>query len=1266
MIQDTQQYEAWHGDDKTRDTWVGAYATEAEAHRALAAIAQDAACGHNKRNPLSFTRASQPTSLRSSSVAALPSASLLQPTKTWLFGIPGAEGGGKPSRRRRQQQQRQKQARPDRSASAMETFGAKHDSEMDELKMELSWVLAGEMPELSSFGGGAASISEEDIRSLEAARSLVDTQRQALQEKKRAAAEAASAARREKAAARRQRREARAREQAAAAARAAHDARVRPAVRRVLEAAWLDHRSSGYRLERTVGEDGWTQEREDTFASTVASQLELGGGGGGGGSSWRGYYAPQHGWEMWPAVIPAAEMAPMLGALAAAAAATGGGDGDAAPSAADEIVEAWLREADEGQAQLQASLSAVKYRAGVMESMSAESAVAEACLVLHLPKPAAGVPLRRSVDALATKLGVTRPTTPLVPASAIEAARAEGGLARAVLRLYEHQGQQQQPAGAGGGGHYVLRDPPAAAEAAGGGGGVEGGVVPPPTAAQRRARAVEASDSWWREDFLLGRAALRWAACAVAAEAGQGEGDELTSSVPAVARFFLHQPDSEAATECCVRQALKADPSMAMAAEGIRWSWVSEYTREISAGLRAERRQRQLASSVSSTLAAAGTARGAGPASSPSVAPAAVGFTPTEAEPIASEEIVRCTDRLRILEAEELRARDSSDDSVLAAAAAARPPPPPRQYASSSSSKVRLRNRVKLMATRAAWRLELTLHSGQQEQQRRRSRGWEAGRRRQQQQLRECVADCSAALEHAALAERTASLDRAWGTLCLQLRARAHERLQRYELSTQDAAAAFARQPDDPTTPAATLESWLFETESQLRWPQLAEAARPPRVRASVMEPRKQPRRSRMEFLVASQKQLSHVPGRAAAAAAASPLPPSQMVGVSAEWLLEWSEANGLCGASDWFLDSGRGRRVAAAVPARVKGGCSAAVARRATALALAEGGLHQPLSTAMVEHVAAFTNRSQKTGAVDLSRPASAPSSSVAGVISDVVAASTKLLPDNTSFAAAFLQSSAEEAAAHVGVGVGAATHVVVYARGGMWWSLVQALLVHTLGWLPGTRARSESSAELRRQLRKHRAESESTNQPVPLYWLDFLSLPQHTASAAMKAADGLGVWERACCTCGRAVAVVGEASDVASSSSCSPPPPPPLLLSRRWCWAELLLAAAQRAQIEVALSFASLQALAERLGRLGPATPRPAVSAELAEVWAGWYDQPSLSFAATRCKVGADASALQALVQASPGLNVAERKLRALLRAACEPLTEGLLAHFTQEGCL
>ena len=60
----------------------------------------------------------------------------------------------------------------------MATFGRVADPEMEDLKMELSWVLAGEMPNLDDVPGGDDVVAAE----VAAAKDLVTQQRQALLE----------------------------------------------------------------------------------------------------------------------------------------------------------------------------------------------------------------------------------------------------------------------------------------------------------------------------------------------------------------------------------------------------------------------------------------------------------------------------------------------------------------------------------------------------------------------------------------------------------------------------------------------------------------------------------------------------------------------------------------------------------------------------------------------------------------------------------------------------------------------------------------------------------------------------------------------------------------------------------------------------------------------------------------------------------------------------------------------------------------------------
>ena len=213
-------------------------------------------------------------------------------------------------------------------------------------------------------------------------------------------------------------------------------------------------------------------------------------------------------------------------------------------------------------------------------------------------------------------------------------------------------------------------------------------------------------------------------------------------------------------------------------------------------------------------------------------------------------------------------------------------------------------------------------------------------------------------------------------------------------------------------------------------------------------------------------------------------------------------------------------------------------------------------------------------------------------------------------------------------------------------------------------------TAANLRRALHK-RAEAASApnGEPLPLYWLDFLSMPQHTDHKAPSptesgASSGIVAWQEVLSEVKRCVLVVGEALDVTGPAPGALTAPAPLSMQRSWCCTELLLAAAIRAEVKLALSFGALHTLSERLNfRFG--TPRPKVTAGLQECWADWM--PAVLLGESRCSVDRDTKALRAAVKnAGGGLNIADRKLKKLLTDGGTPAALGLLDYFTINGGL
>ena len=371
----SKQFEAYVPGD-ARDRFLGTYENEADAMRALSLVAHDTKHG-GKRESFSFTDASARRLPRVGSSAS--ASTLYQPTRTWLFGLPGTEASVLPTRRRRRETATKARG-PKRSDSAMATFGRVADPEMEDLKMELSWVLAGEMPNLDDVPGGDDVVAAE----VAAAKDLVTQQRQALleaQEKATAQQNMQRKAKRDAAIKRKQERQAAAQVELAKEQQATA---LHPLVDKVLQTAMLDHQSQ-YRFERTVGEDGWTQEQEDAFQQTV----------NGLGDHWRGFYRHRYGFIIAPTRVSAEEMEELLGILADRK--TKGG--------ARGVVEEWLANADAGQQQLNASLAALKYKLGVMEQIQGSNAIAECCLALNVPKPEPDEPLRVTVQGLATVVG---------------------------------------------------------------------------------------------------------------------------------------------------------------------------------------------------------------------------------------------------------------------------------------------------------------------------------------------------------------------------------------------------------------------------------------------------------------------------------------------------------------------------------------------------------------------------------------------------------------------------------------------------------------------------------------------------------------------------------------------------------------------------------------------------------------------------------------------------------------------------------------------
>ena len=549
---------------------------------------------------------------------------------------------------------------------------------------------------------------------------------------------------------------------------------------------------------------------------------------------------------------------------------------------------------------------------------------------------------------------------------------------------------------------------------------------------------------------------------------------------------------------------------------------------------------------------------------------------------------------------------------------------------------------VKLLATRAALHVE-------------------------KKQYKACIDDCSAAL---AVAEGMSEiiLPKCWSATVLRLRGNAYEQLQNYDASHADANAAFHLARSDPKSESAEVDYWLFNTETKLRWPALAAAAQPSRPLPTKAPRVKTPPPSGLSRMSLSESDLLK-PSRRSLSSSASELkvdgPQSHCVrtGVSAEWLLAWGEANGLTGGAEWYTHCREGQNLLAHVVENAN--TNSKTALRATASVLEEQGLVRPFAT-LCNRVASWTGAKNKNGSAgDLG--ADTPSSSrVADVIKNIVVPATRLTvtPAPVTFAEAYMQEGAG--------GVGQATHLVIHARRGTWWSLVQACIVHTLGWVHGNEARSMTAVQLKKALQQHaQAADKSGGEPQPLYWLDFFSMPQHSDVKAPSAAagetgagSGLAAWREVLSEVKRCVLVVGEAEDVMGPAAGALTAPAPLTLRRSWCCTELLLASASRAEIDLALSFSALHALSERLNfRYGTSSAK--VTNGIQSCWADWM--PMIVLSESRCTVPDDTKALRSAVKSGGGgLNIADRKLRKLLTEGGTLAALGLLDYFKIHGGL
>jgi hypothetical protein len=553
----------------------------------------------------------------------------------------------------------------------------------------------------------------------------------------------------------------------------------------------------------------------------------------------------------------------------------------------------------------------------------------------------------------------------------------------------------------------------------------------------------------------------------------------------------------------------------------------------------------------------------------------------------------------------------------------------------------KIADKVKLLATRAAIHLE-------------------------GKNFADCIDDCSAAL-NVAEGVNEVTLPRCWSALVLRLRSNAHEQLQDYDSSHADSSAAFHLSRSDPRSESAEVDYRLFVAETSVRWPTLAAAAQPARPLPTRRPriPKRQP--VGLAKLALSESDLSKFSRRnrgsnGSAAELRPEGPPSHCArtGVSAEWLLEWTEANDLAGASEWYTNSQEGQKVLAYVMDKANTNGKAAL--RATSKVLAEQGLVRPFAT-LCNRVAAWTAAKNKDGSAgDLG--ADFPNGPrVESVVQDIIVPATRLTTTqtSTSFAEAYLQEGSS--------GVGKATHLAIHARRGTWWGLVHACIVHTLGWVHGNEARSMTVAQLKKAL-KQRAEAAAENS-LPLYWFDFLCMPQHDEPTAptpatdeSSGASGIVAWREVLSEVNCCVLVVGEAEDVMGPAPGALVAPTPLVLQRGWCCTELLLASAARAEVSLTLSFAALHALAERLGlRFGTSSAQ--VTNSIQSCWADWV--PTVSLGDTRCTVDADTKALRRAVKtAGGGLNIADRKLRKLLTEGGTHAALGLLDYFKIHGGL
>ena len=331
---------------------------------------------------------------------------------------------------------------------------------------DMSWVLAGELPDLDEPG----TADDEQMKARQQAAKAAALERQAR-------ADAIIRKQRDK--------------EATAADRAAKEAArlaLRETVHACAESLWFEHDSSGYRLARPVGEKlvgttvTWTQEDEDSFARTADSLKD----------DWFGACAPGWGFAMWPTVLPKDTLDGLLSRL------EGGQVG------ASAVVESWLASVDTGAAQLNRCFNAVRYELGVDQNVPASIGVADACLALNMPKPPPEEPLRVTLATLAERAGVhISPTVLSVVPAAIEGALRDCGVS-AIRRYYISDRRDGKPV-------YVLQTPQA------------------PRGSTRRERAA-CGEEWWIGFLLLREALRAASAAAIAEDEDDFEAQQTLAS----------------------------------------------------------------------------------------------------------------------------------------------------------------------------------------------------------------------------------------------------------------------------------------------------------------------------------------------------------------------------------------------------------------------------------------------------------------------------------------------------------------------------------------------------------------------------------------------------------------------------------------------------------------------------------------------------------------------------------------------------------------